>query len=463
MTESPADLVLGGGVCGLYAALTLARAGRPVLLLERRPQVGGLAASVQHEGNPYDFGVHMLHGFDTELRDDLLSLMGEESIDVALDARIRWRGHDFRYPLRFTDLLQSMPLAELTNGLRGLLWAGLKHRLTAPAPPRNAEEALIALYGAPLYRSFFEDFTGRYWGRPPRELSADFVARKMPRLTALDAVRQAVRTIGIKLPAPRVESALLEETLYYSRRGSAALPEAIAREIQRLGGEVLTGIEVRAIDLAADGMHRVGFSAEQGEPQQRLFSACVSTIPLASLVGLLGAQVPADVQTSAASLQYRSMAVHGLLVRRDRCMDALYTYYRDRCFHRVSEPKNAEVLIQPPGHTLLLVERMCEVGDAVWQGTDQAIAETIQALAAEGLCAAGDVISTLVLTDRHAYPMFSLGFEHHLSRILSWLDRETPIITAGRQGTFSYPNMHQSMREGERAARRIAEMGSPSS
>jgi protoporphyrinogen oxidase len=459
VTESPAHLVVGGGVCGLYAALTLARGGRPVFVLERSSQVGGLAASVQHDGNPYDFGVHMLHGFDTELRDDLLALMGEEAIDVALDARIRWRGHDFRYPLRFTDLLQSMPLAELANGLRGLLWAGIKHRLTAPAPPRNAEEALIALYGAPLYHSFVEDFTGRYWGRPPRQLSADFVARKMPRLTALDAVRQALRTIGIKLPAPRVESALVDEILHYSRRGSAALPDAIAREIQRLGGEVLTDIEIRAIDLAADGAHCVTFSSEPGGLRQRPFGASVSTIPLASLVALLGEQVPADVQASAVSLQYRPMAVHGVLVKRDRCMDALYTYYRDRCFHRVSEPKNAGVLVQPAGHTLLLAERMCALGDAVWQGTDQAIAETVQALAAEGLCLPDEVVSTFVLTDRHAYPVFSLGFDRHLSRILSWLERETPIVSAGRQGTFSYPNMHQSMREGERAARRIAGMG----
>jgi protoporphyrinogen oxidase len=453
VSASPAHPVLGGGVCGLYAALTLARAGRPVLLLERRAYVGGLAASIEHDGNPYDFGVHMLHGFDTELRDDLLSLMGDEAIDVALDARIRWRGHDFRYPLRFTDLLHAMPLVELANGLRGLLWMGLKHRLTNAAPPRNAEEALIALYGAPLYRSFFRDFTERYWGKPPRQLSADFVARKMPRLTALDAVRQVLRGIGIKLPAPRVESALAEETLYYSRRGSAALPEAIAREIQRLGGEVRTAIDVRAIDLAADGAHRVSFASELGGLQQRPFSACVSTIPLASLVELLGARVPADVQASAASLQYRPMAVHGLLVRRERCMQALYTYYRDRCFHRVSEPKNAGVVIQPAGHTLLLVERMCEHGDAVWHGTAEAIAETVQAVAAEGLCAPEQVVSSVVLTDRHAYPVFSLGFEQHLARVLSWLDQATPITSAGRQGGFSYPNMHQSMRDGERAAR----------
>ncbi len=456
MSRSPAHLVLGGGVCGLYAALTLAREGRPVFVLERKPWVGGLAASVEHEGNPHDFGVHMLHGFDAELRDDLLPLMGDEAIEVPLDARIRWRGRDFRYPLRLADLLRSMPMAELANGLWGLLRVGIEHRLTTTPPPRNAEEALIALYGEPLYRSFFEDFTARYWGKPPRQLSADFVARKMPRLTALDAVRQVLGAIGIKLAAPHVESALAEETLHYSRRGSGALPEALAREIRRLGGEVLTGAEIRAIDLADDGAHRVTWYSEREGPLERRFGACISTIPLDSLVALLGTRVPADVKASAARLEYRPMAVYGLLVKRDRCMDALYTYYRDRPFHRVSEPKNAGVLIQPAGHTLLLVERMCAFGDAVWRGTAEAIAETVQAVAAEGLCSPEAVVSTCVQTDRHAYPMFSLGFEPHVSRILSWLDRETPIVSAGRQGTFSYPNMHQSMREGERAARRIA-------
>ena len=305
-----------------------------------------------------------------------------------------------------------------------------------------------------LYRSFFEAFTERYWGKPPQQLSADFVARKMPRLTALDAVRQVIGTIGIKLPAPRVESALTEEILHFSPRGSAALPEAIAREIKRLGGDVLTNIEIRAIDLVAEGTPRVTYFSDREGLRQRHFERCVSTIPLVSLVALLGARVPAEVKASAVKLEYRPMAVYGLLLKRERCMDALYTYYRDRCFHRVSEPKNAGVIIQPTGHTLLLVERMCELGDAVWQGNAQAIAETIEAVAGEGLCSPDELVSTFVLTDRHAYPMFSLGFERHLSRILSWLNRETPIISAGRQGTFSYPNMHQSMREGERAALR---------
>jgi protoporphyrinogen oxidase len=337
----------------------------------------------------------------------------------------------------------------------GLLWVGMRNAFGGPRNPANAEEALIALYGAPLYRSFFEDFTGRYWGKPPRLLSADFVARKMPRLTALDAVRQLLGNLGIKLPAPRVESALAEETLYYSRRGAGTLARALAGELIRLGAKVLTAVEVEAIDLAAQGQPRVTYNLAGGERRQRPFAVAVSTIPLTSLVELLGDQAPAAVQAAAACLEYRPMAVYGLLVKRERCMQPLYTYYRERCFHRISEPKNAGVIIEPEGHTLLLVERMCAFGDAVWQGSPEAIAETLRAVAAEGLCTPSEVVSTYIQTDRHAYPMFSLGFEAHLEQVLSWLHRTTPIVSTGRQGGFSYPKMHQSMRAGARAAQAL--------
>ncbi len=459
MTEATPYLVLGGGVTGLYAALTLARGGHPVLLLERKPQVGGLSTSIERDGNPHDFGVHMLHGHDAALRDDVLALMGAQAHPVALDARIRWRGHDFRYPLRFADLLHAMPPMELAAGIGGLLVAGVKKPLRLTPSPRNAEEALIALYGAPLYRSFFADFTARYWGRPPRDLSASFVARKMPRLTAVDALRQALSAVGIKLPAPRVESALTEETLYYSRRGAGALPEALAREIQRLGGEIVTHAHVQALDLATADAPAVAYAQAGQGWRRRVFRRCVATIPLGTLIGLLGQGVPAAVRASAGRLEYRPTAVYGLLVARERCMAGLYMYFRERCFHRVSEPKNAGVVIQPANHSLLLVERMCAPGDAVWRGGAEAIQETIAALAGEGLCRPEEVVSVAVQAERHAYPVFALGFESHLARVLSWMEGQTPIRCAGRQGTFSYPNMHEAMREGQAAAAELAASG----
>ncbi|MFV1995589.1 MAG: NAD(P)/FAD-dependent oxidoreductase, partial [Verrucomicrobiales bacterium] len=239
--SKPRMVVLGGGVCGLYAALRLLRRGAEVVLIEREERPGGLAAGAQHGGNWYDHGVHMLHAFDAEIFEDVRELMGDERLAVALDAKIRWAGSFYRYPLKFADMVGGIAPMTLLRCVSGLLAAHLREWV-APREAADAREALIQLYGKPLYAFFFEDFTGRYWGVPPNELSASFVRSKMPRLTAVDAIFKCLSLIGIRERQGRaVESALMEETLHYSAIGSEALPRALAAEVERLGGRVLCG------------------------------------------------------------------------------------------------------------------------------------------------------------------------------------------------------------------------------
>ena len=70
---STETVVLGGGPCGLYAALTLAKAGREVTLIEKEEVPGGLARGHKRGENYYDLGVHML--------DATLYLMGSFAVE----------------------------------------------------------------------------------------------------------------------------------------------------------------------------------------------------------------------------------------------------------------------------------------------------------------------------------------------------------------------------------------------
>src|SRR5205814_9993353 len=119
----------------------------------------------------------------------------------------------------------------------GLFYAQIRKSLV-PWTPQNAEEALRQLYGVPLYKFFFKDFTHRYWGIHPRELSATFITTKMPRLSAVDVIKKALGKFGIKDKGDvkAVDSALHEETLHYSRTGAEAMPRHIARAITEAGG-----------------------------------------------------------------------------------------------------------------------------------------------------------------------------------------------------------------------------------
>ena len=136
-------------------------------------------------------------------------------------------------------------------------------------------------------------------------------------------------------------------------------------------------------------------------------------------------------------------------------MEALYTYYRDRIFHRVGEPKNAGLLVKPAGHTTLIVETTCEIDDSKWKG--EALPQILTDLAAEGLCQPEDVVSHHLIHSEHAYPIFAKGFEEHLQTITDYLATFKNFRTTGRQGGFTYPNMHSAMRMGAEAAKELLE------
>lgn len=54
--------VVGGGLAGIAAALTLVDAGATVTLFERRPHLGGLTSSIERDGLSFDNGQHVFLG-----------------------------------------------------------------------------------------------------------------------------------------------------------------------------------------------------------------------------------------------------------------------------------------------------------------------------------------------------------------------------------------------------------------
>src|SRR3954453_19747344 len=58
MGDAP-TVVVGGGLAGTSAALRLADLGRPVVLIEKRPRLGGAAFSFNRDGLSIDNGQHV--------------------------------------------------------------------------------------------------------------------------------------------------------------------------------------------------------------------------------------------------------------------------------------------------------------------------------------------------------------------------------------------------------------------
>jgi len=443
--------ILGGGVCGLYAARVLSRVGVKVTVIEKGDLPGGLATSHKRGDNWYDLGCHMLHEFDQEIYEDIMELMGDDSIPVQLDAKIRWSGSFYRYPLQFQDMIRGIPLPILAYYTIGLFYAQLRKSLV-PWTPKNAEEALVQLYGPPLYRFFFRDFTHRYWGIHPRELSATFITTKMPRLSAVDVIKKAMGKVGVKEKGVRaVDSALHEETLHYSRTGAEAMPRALMNTVKDAGATVILGADVSEV-VMNDGRVTAIRYTKDGQQQEVTCDECISTIPLPWLTLKASPAPSEEVRAAAQKLRFKPIAIYGLLVKKQKCIDGLYIYYRDRAFHRLGEPKNAGLVVKPEDHTTLIVETTCEIGDEKWLGTEAFKERIFRDLEAEGICKKEDVVEVHLMHGETGYPVFALGFEPHLEKVMDWIKSVPNLQTTGRQGGFKYPNMHTAMRMGATAA-----------
>jgi len=250
-----------------------------------------------------------------------------------------------------------------------------------------------------------------------------------------------------------VESALLSETLHYSRTGAEAMPRLIARRVKEDGAHLYPESVAVALESSGGRIEAVTIrNSRTGGTRTLRADHVISTIPVTALVSAIQPAASAAVRASCAELRWLPVVVFGLLVKKEKVMDALYTYYRERVFHRVGEPKNAGLVVEPAGHTVLIVEMTCEVGDAKWEGAESMKRQVYADLEAEGLCTAADVVEMHVLRNAHGYPVFALGYEPHHERIVRYLDGFENLQSVGRQGGFTFPNMHTAMRMGADAA-----------
>jgi uncharacterized protein with NAD-binding domain and iron-sulfur cluster len=86
VVSGPRVVVVGGGLAGTSAALTLADAGVDVTVAERRPHLGGLTTSIERDGYSFDNGQHVFLGCCNAYQ-DLLARLGA-SDKVYLQSRL---------------------------------------------------------------------------------------------------------------------------------------------------------------------------------------------------------------------------------------------------------------------------------------------------------------------------------------------------------------------------------------
>jgi squalene-associated FAD-dependent desaturase len=250
-------VVIGGGLAGITAAISLRDAGAAVTLLESRPRLGGAASSYSRSGMMIDNGQHVFLRCCSSYQ-ELLARLGvtdQVSIQDRFDVTVltgtgsrpaRLRRSSLPSPLHLAGALAGYPLLSLAERAR-VGRAALAFRLADPASPDLDRQRLGDWLGA---RGQDERARRRLWD-----------------LFIISALNISGDDASVGLAATVIKTALL------GRRdaadiGMARVPlgqlhaDATAALLARVGAEVQLGARASIIEQLPGGGFRIGLSRE---------------------------------------------------------------------------------------------------------------------------------------------------------------------------------------------------------
>lgn len=430
-------VIVGAGLAGLACALHV---GRPVVLLEREAEVGGVARTFVRNGFYFDTTGHWLHFADPETEGLVRRLLGDDLVRIRRRAAVYSQGVGTAYPFQANTF--GRPAEVVAECVLGYFRAREAAARGAHPPPATFEDFIRQRLGDGIARHFMIPYNTKLWTVPPAAMDHAWCARFVPTPTPEEVVRGALS------PAGAGHGLGYNATFSYPRTGGIG---RLAEALRRAGrAEVRTGFAVMRVDwrrrvLEARGGARLGYRT------------LVSTMPLPDLVAAL-VDPPDAVRDAARSLRAASVTYWDVgFTRPNPPGDAHWTYFPDPDvpFYRVGAPSAVLAGLAPPGCRSLYVEVSHPRGAPV-PATDE---EVLQALRRVGLAAENEEPAVMARTTLDcAYVIMDRGYGAARARLLAWLESER-ILSVGRYGAWVYDSMEGAIQQGQRAAARVAERG----
>ena len=175
-------LVVGSGFFGLTIAERAASAGKKVVVIDRRPHIGGNAYS---EAEPetgievHRYGAHLFHTSNETVWEYVNRFTSFTSYVHKVYSN--FKGEVYPLPINLGTINQFFRSAHGPDAARALVAEQAEEFDTKSA--KNLEEKGISLIGRPLYEAFIRDYTAKQWQTPTTELPAEIISRLPVRYT----------------------------------------------------------------------------------------------------------------------------------------------------------------------------------------------------------------------------------------------------------------------------------------
>ncbi len=415
-------VVLGAGLSGLATSRELRRVGVAHRVIERSSRPGGLACTVEEAGYRFDRTGHLLHLRDESLRSWVLEALPElHWLEIERKSVVFSHGVETKYPFQSNTfgLPPEVAFACVSDFVRA-------HHDPAPREVVTFEDYCRRYFGDAISDRFMVPYNQKLWGRHPRELSASWCDRFVPKPSLDDVLRGA-----FGLPARALG---YNARFSYPRLGMGELVSALA---ERAGV-----IELDKQVLRIDAERRELVLADEIIAYERL----ISSIPLDRLLGLMGHEEPALV---CAPLRYLDVALNTPC---ERTWHWAYVPDPEIPFYRVGSYSNLSPAMAPPGKGSLYVE----LSSRAEPDLATLLPQVADHLIAMGVIRAREAIRfARARMIEHAYVIYDQARAPALERVAPLLEA-AGVSSIGRFGAWEYSSMEDALRAGLCAARAVA-------
>lgn len=176
-------LIVGAGFAGSVLAERIAsQRGESVLLIDRRPHIGGNAYDRYDDAGLliHQYGPHIFH-------------TNSKAVFDYLSKFTLWRPYEHRVLAEVDGMLLPIPInLDTVNRLFGLdldsqeLVAWFAERAEPRDEIRTSEDVVVSTVGRELYEKFFRGYTKKQWGVEPSQLDKSVTARVPTRVNKDD-------------------------------------------------------------------------------------------------------------------------------------------------------------------------------------------------------------------------------------------------------------------------------------
>ena len=185
-------LVVGAGLYGAVFAHEARKAGKSVMVIDRRPNIAGNVYTEDVEGiHVHKYGAHIFHTNDTEVWNYVQQFATFNRFTNSPVAN--YHGELYSLPFNMYTFNRMWGVvtpeeaaAKIDEQKRDYIARKQAERgLAADAPfePQNLEEQAISLIGVDVYEKLIKGYTEKQWGRPCTELPSFIIKRLPVRLT----------------------------------------------------------------------------------------------------------------------------------------------------------------------------------------------------------------------------------------------------------------------------------------